>query len=121
MNWLSQILKNAASEQEVPYNLIRNIRKMVINDNNSNFRQPTTASNIFFIDGLTPCKIIPSDHISPSYRIVELEDGKRVEVPAWRIKSHRKQQQNTPADNLCPNCGQLSRYKNICEHCESDM
>jgi len=76
---------------------------------------------MYYLDGIIPCKLIPHEHVSDAYRLIELESGNRMEVPAFRIKNHRNQPTDSPSDILCPNCGKLSRYRTICEHCESPI
>jgi hypothetical protein len=76
---------------------------------------------MYWLDGKTPCKIIPHEYISDDYRLIELENGNRMEVPANRVKHHKNQPTDSPSDMLCPTCGRLSRYQTVCEHCETPI
>lgn len=77
----------------------------------------------YWLDEKYPCKIV--DKLSPTHMIVELKSGERKEVRSWQLKKKPDQAKlpkiQTPQDNLCPNCGKLSKYTNICEHCESKI
>ena len=77
-----------------------------------------------WLDGITPCRVIHHDHISPKYRLIELSNGDRGEVEFWRVKSHpaqKPQRPQTPSDVYCPRCGQLGRDPQQCEHCGVDI
>lgn len=75
----------------------------------------------YYLDGTIPCKIIYHEHVTGAYRLIELENGNRMEVPTYRLKKHKNQPTDSPHDILCPNCGKLSRYRTVCEHCESPI
>ena len=80
----------------------------------------------YWLDGIKPCRIIPHEHISPKYCLIEFPTGIRTEVEFRRVKNNpvqlkprSKSKQHRPiiSDIYCDGCGELGSNPNKCEHC----
>lgn len=140
-------LKNINS---IPYNLAKTIYKLIDDDSGTDddygsdyspedpeaddpslvpvpIRRRFGSSNLF-LDGTIPVRVIPHDHVSPAYALIEMEDGRRAEIKKHRLKrfkknieKHTPQKTDYPQDIFCSSCGHLNKSNDQCVNCGSDL